>query len=253
MQRFVRFFEKTPPQTHNILSIGFRGAGKTVFLAGSYISLHFYRQKSRFFQEWLDCQDAESRHKMSQLLHYITETRQYPPATLKATDFMFSVRTRTLCGVRTRCHLHWWDIPGELCQSNNTDLQLLLLSAHACCLLIDAPAFINDRPYQEQIKTLMIQLAQLLPQSQVNRPNFPVAVVLTKYDLLESDISRKKLKQQLLPFVQALRSQQLYTQGFTSAIPLVSFGAGVTLRPQGTAVTFKWLISVLTKMQGANR
>lgn len=245
MQFFSKFLSRQPPPTYNILSIGFRGAGKTVFLAGSYISLNFNRKKARLHQEWLDCQDTESRQKMEQLLTYITQTRQYPPPTLKVTDFNFSVKTRTLCGVRTRCYLHWWDIPGELCQPDNADLQLLLFSSHACCLLIDAPAFVQDRSYQQKIKTVMAQLTQFLPQSQANRPNFPLAVILTKYDLLQSERSRGRLKQQLQPFVQELRSQQINSHGFTSAIPIISFGASVTLHPQGTSAPFRWLISEL--------
>lgn len=249
MQRLAQFFSRRPPLTYNILSIGFRGAGKTVFLAGSYTSLHFNRKKARLHQEWLDCQDPESHEKMDQLLSYITQTRQYPPPTLKVADFNFSVKTRTLCGVKTRCHLHWWDIPGEFCQPNNADLQLLLFSSHACCLLIDAPAFVNNRPYQQKVETVMQQLAQFLPQSQANRPNYPLAVILTKFDLLQTEQNRGQLKQQLKPFVQDLRRQQINSHGFTSAIPLISFGASVTLHPQGTGAPFRWLIAELKKTE----
>lgn len=245
MQLFSRL--RQPPPTYNLLNIGYRGAGKTVFLAGSYISLHFNRNKARLNQEWLDCQDSESRQNMDQLLTYITQTRHYPPPTLKVTDFNFSVKTRTLCGVKTLCHLHWWDIPGEFCQANNSDLQLLLFSSHACCLLIDAPAFVNDRTYQQRIETVIQQLTQFLPQSQTNRPHYPLAVILTKYDLLQSEQSRGQLKQQLQPFVQALRPLQINSHGFTSAIPIISFGASVTLHPQGSAAPFKWLIAELRK------
>ncbi|ABW29312.1 TRAFAC clade GTPase domain-containing protein [Acaryochloris marina] len=253
MQRVAQFFSRQPPKTYNILSIGFRGAGKTVFLAGSYTSLHFNRKKARLHQEWLDCQDAESHEKMNQLLDFITQSRQYPPPTLKATEFNFSVKTRTLCGVKTRCHLHWWDIPGEFCQPNNADLQLLLFSSHACCLLIDAPAFVNDRPYQQKVKSVLQQLANFLPQSQANRPNYPLAVILTKFDLLQTELSRGQLKQQLQPFVQDLRSHQINAHGFTSAIPLISFGASVTLHPQGTGAPFRWLITELNKTEQAVR
>ncbi|WP_299402545.1 hypothetical protein [Acaryochloris sp. IP29b_bin.148] len=249
MQRLAQFFSRQPPPTYNILSIGFRGAGKTVFLAGSYTSLHFNRKQARLHQEWLECQDPASQEKMDRLLHHISQTQQYPPPTLKITDFNFSVKTRTLCGMKTRCHLHWWDMPGEFYQPNNADLQLLLLSSHACCLLIDAPAFVRERSYQKKVETVMAQLAQFLPQSQSNRPHYPLAVILTKFDLLPTERNRGQLKQQLQPFVQDLRSHQINAHGFTSAIPLISFGASVTLHPQGTAAPFRWLIAELKKTE----
>jgi hypothetical protein len=245
MQRFSQFFSRPSPPTFNLLSLGYRGTGKTVFLAGTYVCLHFNRKKARLNQIWLDCQDIESRQTMDQMLTYITQTRQYPPPTFKVTDFNFSVKTRTLCGAKTLCHLHWWDVPGEFCQPENADLQLLLFSSHACCLFIDAPAFVNNLSYQQKIESILRQLTQFAPQSQVNRPHYPLAVILTKYDLLQSELSRGQLKQQLKPFIQRLRSLQINAHGFTSSIPLVSFGASVTLHPQGTATPFRWLIAEL--------
>lgn len=243
----MKLFSKKQAPTFNLLCIGYRGAGKTVFLAGSYISLHLNHQQSRFNEVWLDCQDPESRLNMDKLLVYITQNRHYPPPTLKVTNFNFSVKKRTLCGIQTLCHLHWWDIPGEFCQPKNADLQLLLFSSHACCLFIDASLFVNDIPYQQKIEQMMQQLIQFLPQSQANRPIYPLAVILTKYDLFQSQISRGELKQQLKPFIQELRSLQINTHGFTSAIPIISFGASVTLFPQGTSSPFRWLISELRK------
>lgn len=245
MSRFARFFWRKSPSTYNLLSIGFRGAGKTVFLAGSYTSLHCNRKRARLYQQWWDCQDNESYQKMNQLLAYITQTCKYPPATLKVTDFNFSVQARTPCGVKTSCYLRWWDIPGELYQPDNADLQLLLFSSHACCLMIDALALVQDRSYRQKIERVVQQLTQLLLQSQPNRLNYPLAVILTKCDLLQSERSREQLKQQLQPLMQGVRSQQINSHVFTSAIPIIAFGASATLRPQGTSAPFRWLINEL--------
>lgn len=241
----MKLFSNKKAPTFNLLCIGYRGAGKTVFLAGSYISLHLNHQQRRFNQVWLDCQDPESRLTMDKLLDYITQNRHYPPPTLKVTNFDFSVKNRTLCGMKTLCHLRWWDIPGECCQPNNADLQLLLFSSHACCLFIDASAFVNDIPYQRKIEQMIQQLIEFFPQSRAHRRNYPLAVILTKYDLFQSETSRGQLKQQLKPFIQELRSLQINTRGFTSAIPIISFGASVTLYPQGTSIPFRWLIAEL--------
>lgn len=75
--------ETTIP-TFNLLSIGQRGAGKTVFLAGSYAELHPYSNQYIKPQEklWFDCQNSQVQENIDKILSYVAQVGMYPPSTL---------------------------------------------------------------------------------------------------------------------------------------------------------------------------
>lgn len=50
-------------KTFNLLSVGQRGVGKTVFLAGSYNELHPANTTKHPQQLWFDCQDSTEKDK----------------------------------------------------------------------------------------------------------------------------------------------------------------------------------------------
>lgn len=79
------------PKKFNLLSIGNRGVGKTVFLAGSYAELHSHGRAERIQQLWFDCQDAQVKEKIDRLLSYIAQTGHYPPPTATATAAIAAV------------------------------------------------------------------------------------------------------------------------------------------------------------------
>ena len=54
---------KNSTKKFNLLSIGHRGVGKTVFIAGSYAELHSDIQIGQPQQLWFDCQDTQEQEK----------------------------------------------------------------------------------------------------------------------------------------------------------------------------------------------
>ena len=60
--------------TFNLLSIGQRGVGKTVFPAGSYAELHTDSPTQRPEQFWFDCQDSSVQENIGRILSYIIKT-----------------------------------------------------------------------------------------------------------------------------------------------------------------------------------
>lgn len=93
---------KTKTQTFNLLSIGHRGVGKTVFLVGSYAEQKA-NSGSRKSSTWFDCQDTQVQHNLNTLLEYIAQTGQYPPATMKITNFNFAAKNSKTFLVKRIC------------------------------------------------------------------------------------------------------------------------------------------------------
>ncbi len=71
--------DKTATETFNLLSIGQRGVGKTVFLGGSYAELHTDSLIERFHQLWFDCQDSKVQENIEGMLNYVSQACRYPP------------------------------------------------------------------------------------------------------------------------------------------------------------------------------
>jgi len=69
--------------------------GKTVFLAGSYAELHSPTQTDGA-QLWFDCQDSQAQENIEDILNYIGETGEYPPPTMKVTNFNLSLKRHSL-------------------------------------------------------------------------------------------------------------------------------------------------------------
>ncbi len=131
-------------KTFNLLIIGQRGVGKTVFLAGSYTELHADSQKEPPRQLWFDCQDTQVQENIDKILNYVFQNRQYPPATTKITNFSFSLKRHSLSGVQTLCYFKWLDIPGEICATHSLDFRRIVSSSHGCCVFIDAYALVYN-------------------------------------------------------------------------------------------------------------
>ena len=92
-------FLKTP-KTFSLLSIGMRGVGKTVFLAGSYAEMHANSQSSNFSQLRFECQDSKVQTSIENVLRYITQTNLYPPPTIKNHKLQLQTETSQSMGYR---------------------------------------------------------------------------------------------------------------------------------------------------------
>lgn len=61
-------------KTYSLLSIGERGAGKTVFLAGSYAQFQAEAENNPLMPLCLECEDQETQETINNVLSYIART-----------------------------------------------------------------------------------------------------------------------------------------------------------------------------------
>jgi GTPase SAR1 family protein len=239
-------FSKSSPKTFSLLSIGQRGVGKTVFLAGSYAEL----QGDAFDLDdhpqpcWFECLDADVQTNLEKILRHVQQTGLYPPATIKITTFNFSLKR----GIKTLCKFRWWDIPGESCSISNPDFQEIVLMSHACCVFINASALVHDQDYTKSLEDIFNQVVAIASLVHQHQLNYAFAIVLTKCDLLEpGSITQIQVEQNIQPLLIRLDAIKATYQRFYSAIPIVSISGLSTLNARGAADPLLWLLSELNK------
>lgn len=236
-------------KTFNLLSIGQRGVGKTVFLAGSYNELHPARTTKHQHQLWFDCQDSTEREKFEKINSYVAQNRQYPPSTLKITTFNFSLKRHHLWAEKTLCHFRWWDIPGEYCTIHNSDFQKLVLSSHACCVFINADALLSTPAYRKTLEEMMKQVVTIASVVEQHGLNYPLALIFTKCDLLNAAAyDLLEIEQKVQPLLTRLTAVKAHYKRFYSAIPIVSHAGRTALEAKGAAASILWLGAELRKL-----
>ncbi|MBW4614532.1 MAG: hypothetical protein KME21_14910 [Desmonostoc vinosum HA7617-LM4] len=230
----------------SLLSIGQRGVGKTVFLAGSYAELHPDSQAQNPQNLWFDCQDSEVQANIEKIKNHVARTGLYPPATIKITSFDFSLKRQSLWGVKTVCRFRWWDIPGESCNIRNPDFQEMVLASNGCCVFLNANAFVQDKDYSlfvEDIYNQVVAIASLVSQHDLK---YAFALILTKCDLLElSPITLLQIEEKLQPLLTRLDAVKAQHQKFYSAIPIVSLEGVASFNARGAAAPLLWLLAQL--------
>ena len=237
----------TNKSTFTLLSIGQRAVGKTVFLAGSYAELHSDQTKNSQ-QLWFDCQDTQEQESIEHLLNYVVHTGQYPPATMKLTNFNFSLKLKqhSLQDTSTLCHFDWVDIPGESCHLRNPEFQSIAFTSDACCVFIDAYALIHNKAYLQVLENSIKQVMAVANLFYTNSSKYAFALILTKCDLLEP-FNREQIEQGLQPLTSRLDAVNANYQTFYSFIPIVPTEAASTLKPKGAAEPLLWLLWELNK------
>ena len=202
-------------KTYSLLSIGQRGVGKTVFLAGSFADLHSDQVASQ--QLWFDCQDSQTLNSIETLLDYITRTGKYPPPTMKITNFNFSLKQRNQEGEKTLCHFRWWDVPGESCNFDDPSFRELVFNSNGCCLFIDAEALVHKPEYRQKLDLMMQQVIPIVTLVHLNKLKYAFALLLTKCDLLKDDsATRHSLQENLKPITTGLDTLEINYQTFLS-------------------------------------
>lgn len=242
----MQLFSKPSPKTFSLLSIGQRGVGKTVFLAGSYAELQGDALDLGEHPQpcWFECLDAEVQANLEKILRHVQQTGLYPPATIKITTFNFSLRR----GIKTLCKFRWWDIPGESCNIYNPDFQEIVLASHACCVFINAQALVRDQEYAQSLEDIFNQVVAIASLVHQNQLNYAFAIVLTQCDLLEpGSITQLQIEQNIQPLLIRLNAIKANYQQFYSAIPIVSMSGVSTLHAKGAADPLLWLLSELNK------
>ena len=239
-------------KTFNLLSIGQRGVGKTVFLAGSYAELHgdnLSNHSSSHPQPfWFECLDTDVQENLEKILSHVARTNLYPPATIKITNFDFNLKQQTLWGIKTRCDFRWWDIPGESCNIRNPDFQAMVLASHGCCVFINANALVRYQDYSEALEDVFNQVIAIASLVSQHRVQYAFALILTQCDLLASSpIVQLQLEQSLQPLLNRLEAVKANYQRFYSAIPIVTIAGVSTLQARGAAAPLLWLLAELNK------
>ena len=244
----MKLLSKTATKTFNLLSIGQRGVGKTVFLAGSYLELHADSQTKRSGQLWFDSQDSQVQENIQRILSYVVQNSQYPPPTMKVTNFNFSLKRHSLGGVQTLCDFCWWDVPGEICNMHNRDFRTIVSTSHGCCVFIDAYALVHNSTYIEKLDAIIEQVMAIASLVSLNGLKYAFALVLTKCDLLEPGLlSQQQLDLSLQPLTTRLDTVRANYQTFYSLIPIVCTNGTSTLKPTGAAAPLLWLVWELSK------
>ena len=257
----------TATKTFNLLSIGQRGVGKTVFLAGSYAELHSNSKQERPQQSaellhelaepaadrlprlWFDCQDSQAQENIEAILSYVARTGEYPPLTMKVTNFDFSLKRHSYSGSQTLCNFCWWDIPGEICDVHNVDFRKMVSVSHGCCVFIDAYALVHDSTYPQALEDIIQQVTAIAHLVYLNGLKYAFSLILTKCDLFESNpLEQQQLEASLQPLISRLEEVKANYQKFYSAIPIVFDLGNPTLRAKGAAAPILWLVWELSKV-----
>jgi len=236
-------------KTLNLLSIGQRGVGKTVFLAGSYIELHSDFSAERPQDLWFESYNSQEQEKVEQVLNYITQTGQYPPPTMKIANFIFRLKRHGWWKTKTICDFSWWDLPGESCDFNNSKYQQLVLSSHGCCAFINAAALVNNPAYLPQLTQTIDQVTAIASLVNQHNVKYAIALIFTKCDLLAPEpLSQLQIEEKIQPLLARLDAVKANYQKFYSAIPLVTFAGVPQLKPTGAATPMLWLVSELKRL-----
>ena len=234
-------------KSFNLLSIGQRGVGKTVFLAGSYAELHNTAEPKAPQQLWFDCQDQEVLENMETLLGYIARTGQYPPPTLKVKNFNFSLKRQSSWGTKTLAHFRWWDIPGEICSIDNPEFRSMVFNSQGCCVFIDGYALIHKSAYRAELEEIIQQVMPIATLVNLNQLKYAFAVILTKCDLLKPELHQQQLQEGLQWLTNCLDVVKANYRTFYSDIPIIRSDGSSTLKAKGAAAPFLWLVQELSQ------
>ena len=245
----MKLLSKTPTKTFNLLSIGQRGVGKTVFLAGSYVELNADGQTKSPTQLWFDCQDSLNQANIEKIISYIAQTGYYPPPTIKVTDFNFSLKRNSRWGVQTLCNFRWCDVPGEICNVYNCDFRSMVSTSHGCCVFIDAHALVKVDTYLQELEDIIEQVMAIASLVSLNGLKYVFALILTKSDLIEPALlSHQQIESYLQPLTTRLDAVRGNYQIFYSLIPISCVEGASTLKATGAAAPFLWLVWELSKI-----
>ena len=244
---------KPKTQTFNLLSIGHRGVGKTVFLVGSYAEQQS-NSRSRRSSTWFECEDTQVQHNLNTLLEYIAQTGQYPPATMKITNFNFITKTQNLFGEKDLCRFRWWDIPGEICNNDNPEFQKMVMESHGCCVFIDTYTLFNNRAYAQTLQGVVKQVETIASLARQSGISYVFAIVLTKCDLLSENPQKLlKIEENIRPLMARLDANQISYQRFYSTIPIVTKGKMSVLKAKGASAPLLWLSTELSKIHSKDK
>ena len=230
-------------KTYSLLSVGKRGAGKTVFLSGAFTALQKERSLLNPSSFWLDLDDQDTKDNISNILAYIAKTGNYPPATLRLNHFAFSLHQRLENIDEKLCHFYWWDAPGESCRLYNPAFVNMMSQADGGCFFIDANELLRCARSNPEDGNIFNQLDALATVVSHNHLIFPLAIILTKCDSFSNDTpSWQEINYRLLPLKQRLNNSALNYQIFFSSFIISTVDDKAILQSKMTSSALLWLL-----------
>nr|MDJ0601856.1 tetratricopeptide repeat protein [Crocosphaera sp.] len=246
----MNFLSSSPTEYphFNLLSIGQRGVGKTVFLAGSYAEMNQVSEGQDHQEIWFECENGDDKKTLNSILDYVKRTGSYPPPTLKMTNFDFILKQRNHKKVKTLCYFSWSDIPGEYCDFTHPDFQNLVLSSHSCCVFINGERLVKDPTYIDELEGLVKQVMAIAILVDQKAIDYGFALIITQCDRLASgSMTRLQIEENLQFLTTRLEAADAKYQRFYSGIPIVSKGEEYCFEVNGSAAAFLWIVSELQK------
>ena len=250
----MKLLSPIKPPIYNLLSLGERGVGKTVFLVGSYAELNSVSDIDPDLELnlspslWFECQYNPEKELLESILNYVSQTGHYPPPTLKITDFHFAFKQRKRWGVKNLCYFRWWDIPGEYCNFENPYYQTMVVNSHSCCVFINADRLVHDASYVQSLETItkqVVSLARLIDRTAIP---YAFALIFTQCDQLPPGaIGQLQVEEKIQGLVTALESVSAKYQRFYTGIPIVEREGVFKLQSNGVSSAFLWLVAELYK------
>lgn len=244
-----KLLHKTQKTTYTLLSIGNRGIGKTVFLAANYRSLQPSNPQSVPNSLSIETEDLQTKINIQKLYDYVAKTGNYPPATMKIDHFEFILKQLNPQGRKRLFKVRWWDLPGETCKLSHPGFLALLVNCDGCCLFIDGNNLVNKAKLREDIKALTEPILSIAKIISLNGLNLPLALIVTKCDLLENKQEKWKI---LASFLQPISNQldllKVNYQIFYSQIPIINKQGFYSLKFPTTSESIFWLVTEIQKV-----
>jgi len=248
----MKLLSPIKPPIFNLLSLGERGVGKTVFLVGSYAELNNVSDLGPSLVTpskptlWFECQYSSEKELLESILNYVAQTGHYPPPTLKITDFHFAFKQRQRFGVQNLCYFRWWDIPGEYCSFENPYYQTMILNSHSCCVFINADRLVHDPGYHESIDILTKQVVSLARLIDRKTLSYSFALIFTQCDRLAMGaMAQIQIEEKIQGLIHELEMVAAKYQRFYAGIPIVEKNGQFRLQANGVSSAFLWLVAEL--------
>ncbi|MGK7933981.1 MAG: hypothetical protein AB4041_21480 [Microcystaceae cyanobacterium] len=224
---------------HNFLSIGARGVGKTVFFVSHYNqTLSSSDDSSLRFET----HEVETKEIIEKIGNYVKNNGKYPPATMKMTNFDFLVQQTTESQSSPLCEVCWWDTPGESCQLYNPVFLTMMLSVDGSCLFLDGQQLVENAENPQKIQEQLQPIETFVELLHHNGFHYPIALILTKCDLLTEEKDWKILEQTLKGLRQNWNQLEINYRIFYSEIPIVKQDQHYTLQVKSKENGLTWLV-----------
>jgi hypothetical protein len=228
--------------------IGQRGVGKTVFLAT------MSSQYDDLTEYGLCSADVQTENQVQQILTFMRNKGSYPPATNRSIPFTFDLYPKgSSINRKPLCTFRWEDIPGEICQLWDEGFNHSTANSSGCLLFVDANALMTKPDYTENLNELNDLLLPLINIAALNGIAYPVAIVLTKCDMVGTLTAQlmEILQERLQPITSGLNRFHIAHKVFYSSLSLTRPGNSgpYTLTVGNTESPLLWLIEEIQRVR----